>query len=120
MMHTQSHMHMAVLLGAGLVALFALIYGLHMYFSAKLTVTGLAPTSGTTGGLTISYTTSSTSDPSTWAGKHITISTKSLGKIKTKVTSATASSLVTDANAYTGTKTYSNDASDSARVFLKF
>ena len=117
MMHPR--MRMAVLLGAALLALVALIYGLHMYFSAKLTVTAVA--AGTSNGsLSLTYSTKSTSDPTTWVGKHVSIDTKSLGKIKTKVTSATPTTLVTDANAYTGTKAYTSDTGDSARVFLKF
>lgn len=83
----------------------------------KLSPTGLTVASGA---ISFNHAYSGKSDPTTWAGKKITIRTKSLGKIKTTVGSATASTLTTAANAYTGSTPYAASTGDSARITLKY
>lgn len=109
-----------LLIAAAVVLILVIIA--YWYWSTKATVklvlTGLKyPPSG--GVLTLSYTYSGKSDPSTWADKKVTIYTKSLGKIDTTVASASASTLTTAASAYMGSTPYAADNSDYARVTLK-
>ena len=86
--------------------------------TVKLVLTGLTPAASGSA-LTLAYTYSGESDPSTWVGKKVTIHTTSLGKIPTTVASASASGLTTAASAYTGSTPYAAASSDYARVTLK-
>ena len=109
------------LLIAAAVVLILVIIAYWYWFTkdtVKLVLTGLTVPAG--GAVALVYTYSGKSDPSTWAGKKITIHTKSLGKIKSTVASATASGLTTAASAYTGSAAYAADKSDYARVTLKY
>jgi hypothetical protein len=84
--------------------------------TVKFSITGIVPaTSG--GGLAISGSTTSTSDPSLWVGKKLYISTKSLGRIRTTVASSSASMITTAPVTLAGT--YAPDSKDSARIILK-
>lgn len=90
--------------------------------TAKLTVTNVGVDS--TGAATLTVSTKSKSDPSTWAGKKISVHTKSLGKFSSTITKASitngAGTVVTAASAYSGKAAYSADKSDYARVTLKY
>jgi hypothetical protein len=109
------------LLAAVVVLLIAIWY--YWYWVTRDTVK-LSPTELTvaaTGGvISFKHAYSGKSDPATWAGKKVTIYTKSLGKIKTTVGTATASSLATAANAYTGSTPYVASTGDYARITLKY
>lgn len=110
------------LLIAAAVVLVLVIIAYWYWFTkntVKLVLTALTP-AASGGVLTLAYTYSGTSDPSTWVGKKVTIHTKSLGKIHTTVASASASGLTTAASAYTGSTPYAADKSDYARVTLKY
>jgi hypothetical protein len=73
-----------------------------------------------TGTVLLTHAYSGKSDPTSWAGKKITIHTKSLGTIKTTVASATATTLTTATGAYTGSATYATSPKDYARITLKY
>jgi hypothetical protein len=113
------------LLIAAAVVLILVIIAYWYWFTkdtVKLVLTGFAaaPAPAAAGAIALVYTYSGKSDPSTWSGKKITIHTKSLGKIKSTVASATASGLTTAASAYPSKGTYAVDKSDYARVTLKY
>ena len=107
-----------LLFAAALVALCLFIY---FYWMTKDTVkiafTGLTVSTGT---VLLTHAYSGKSDPTSWAGKKITIHTKSLGTIKTTVASATATALTTATGAYTGSATYATSPKDYARIILKY
>jgi hypothetical protein len=105
------------------VVVLLLIAAYYWYWVARDTVK-LTPTELTVaasgGVISFKHAYSGKSDPATWAGKKVTIHTKSLGKIKTTVGTATASSLATAANAYTGSTPYVASVGDYARITLKY
>jgi len=67
----------------------------------------------------LTYSYKGKQNPKTWAGKPITIYTKSLGTIHTHVQSASSTTLITAPNAYAGKATYAANAKDHARIKLK-
>ena len=114
-----SSLTIAVIVVLVLLLLAGGYYWMYTKYTVKLAVSNVAPGSSA-GALTLTTTTKSTSDPSTWVGKKITLHTKSLGKIHSTVASATATSVNLPAGAYTGTATYTADASDHALITLKY
>jgi hypothetical protein len=93
--------------------------------TVKFAITAVTPVSGPAGGtaLTLTGSTKSKSSPSTWGGRAIKISTKSLGTLRSTVASASlangAGTITTAPITFPAAFAYAASPADYARVYLK-
>jgi hypothetical protein len=95
--------------------------------TVKVALTSILPASApanTNTALALTGTTSSKSSPATWSGRTVKIHTKSLGRLKSSVASATSATgggvtITTQPISFAGGFNYASDPADYARVYLK-